>query len=121
MRPLSLNLAIIFIARITAKNLLDLLVPYVKCVVKIRRETRGMACSRRGLTPPEMDLMLMEYDSTLESIRIYADSAVQYGFMLLFVTALPCAMLLSLVNNYVKMKFNAWKILTVSLRFLTLV
>jgi hypothetical protein len=25
------------------------------------------------------------------------------------------------VNNYVKMKFNAWKILTVSLRFLTLV
>ncbi len=112
MRPLSLNLAIIFIARITAKNLLDLLVPYIKCVIKIRRATSDMA-SRRGLTPPEMDLMLMEYDSTLESIRIYADSAVQFGFMLLFVTALPCAMLLSLVNNYVKMKFNAWKILTV--------
>lgn len=113
MRPLALNVAVILLARMAAKNILDIFIPYVKCILKVRRETSGVNADAL-LTPAELDYMLMEYNTTVDSIRIYADSAVQYGFTLLFVTALPVAMLFSLINNYLKLKFHMWKILTVS-------
>lgn len=113
MRPLALNVAVILLARMFAKNILDIFIPYVKCIMKVRRETSGVEPESQ-LTPAELDYMLMEYNTTVDSIRIYADSAVQYGFTLLFVTALPVAMLFSLLNNYLKLKFHMWKILTVS-------
>lgn len=50
----------------------------------------------------------------MESINAYAYTAVQYGFVMLFITALPIANFFSLVTNYVMVKYNAWKILTVS-------
>jgi len=53
---------------------------------------------------------LMEYDNMIDSITNYADTAIQYGFTVLFVTALPIAAFLSLFNNYVKVKFRAWKL-----------
>ena len=56
----------------------------------------------------------MRYEPMLHSIQNYADTAIQYGFTLLFITALPCASFFSLLNNYVKVKFNAWKLVNVS-------
>ena len=56
----------------------------------------------------------LSYISRKESIYNYADVAIQYGFSMLFVTALPIAMFFSLFSNYIKMKFNAWKLMTVS-------
>lgn len=66
------------------------------------------------LTPPEQDFMLMTYNPLLEGIKNYADTAIQYGFSLLFITALPCASFFSLLSNYVKVKCNTWKLATVS-------
>ena len=60
--------------------------------------------------------MLMEYDNMIDSITNYADTAIQYGFTVLFVTALPIAAFLSLFNNYVKVKFRAWKLFSVRFR-----
>ncbi len=42
MRPLALNLGILMGARICVKNVLDLVIPYVKCIVKIRKEISGL-------------------------------------------------------------------------------
>ena len=50
----------------------------------------------------------------MQSVNNYADAAVQYGFSMLFVAALPIATFFSLFSNYVKLKFNAWKLMTVS-------
>lgn len=113
MEPLSINLAIIFGSRLTITNFLDVFVPWITYKQKIRSETKGIA-EDKELSPAEVDYMLMQYQPMLQSIQNYADTAVQYGFTLLFITALPCASFFSLVNNYVKVKFNAWKLITVS-------
>jgi len=53
---------------------------------------------------------LMEYDNMIDSITNYAETAIQYGFTVLFATALPIAAFLSLFNNYVRVKFRIWKL-----------
>mmetsp|Transcript_10604 Transcript_10604/g.14610 ORF Transcript_10604/g.14610 Transcript_10604/m.14610 type:complete len:162 (-) Transcript_10604:436-921(-) len=109
MQPLSINLAIIFGTRLTLTNFLDIFIPYWNYKNKLKEETKGVT---NELTPPEKDYILMNYDPMLESILNYADTAVQYGYSMLFVTALPIASFFSLFSNYVKVKFNAWKLLT---------
>jgi hypothetical protein len=124
MYPLSINLAIIFGVRLTMTNFLDIFIPYVTYKMKIKKETEGVEDKSR-LTPAEFDYMLMEYNSMLDNIENYADTAIQYGFSLLFVTALPCAAFFSLVSNYFKSKLNLWKLVsvrtTLALLFLLLV
>lgn len=115
MYPLSINLAIIFGVRLTVTNFLDIFVPYVNYKMKIKKETAGVEDLSR-LTPAEHDYMLMDYNGMLNGIECYADTAIQYGFSVLFVTALPCAAFFSLVSNFIKSKLNLWKLTTV--RFL---
>lgn len=55
--------------------------------------------------------MLSHYDTVVEGIKSYADLGIQYGFAMLFITALPIASLFCLVSNHVKIKFVIWKLL----------
>ena len=114
MYPLSINLAIIFGVRLTLTNFLDIFIPYVTYKMKIKHETEGVEDKTR-LTPAEHDYMLMDYNGMLDGIECYADTAIQYGFALLFVTALPCAAFFSLVSNYFKSKLNLWKLISVNM------
>lgn len=109
MEPLSINLAIIFGSRLTIGNFTDIFIPYFLHKQKIKNETKGIA-EDKFITPPEKDYMLLNYEPMIESIQNYADTAVQYGFSLLFVTALPIASFCSLISCYFKVKFNAWKL-----------
>jgi hypothetical protein len=113
MKPLSINLAIIFGTRLTLGNFMDIFMPWLNHKLKFRKETNGIQ-EDRVITPAEKDYMLLNYEVTLESINCYADTAIQYGFSLLFITALPIASFMSLVSNYFKVKFNSWKICDVS-------
>ena len=110
MQPLSVNLAIIFGSRLTVTNLLDMLLPIYAWWSKKKAETEGKDVSL--LTPPEHDYVLQEANILLDSIQNFADTAVQYGFTVLFITALPIATFFSLVSNYIKVKLQLWKLLT---------
>jgi hypothetical protein len=115
MEPLSINLAIIFGSRLTISNVIDIAVPYITHQRKIKAEAKDVDETKlEETTPAEIDYYLMNYRPMVEGIQVYADTAVQYGFTLLFITALPCASFFSLLNNYVRVKFNAWKLCTVS-------
>lgn len=109
MAPLSLNLAIIFGSRLVVGNFMDVFLPYMMNTLKRRKETADTDENIK-LTPAEEDYMLMQYVSILESIKNYADIAIQYGFTLLFVAALPIACGASVISNYAKTKFTAWKL-----------
>jgi hypothetical protein len=113
MRPMAINLGIIIVARIIIKNTMDVLMPFVKYWYRFYEKTNGTFDTGQ-ISPPEMDFMLMEYNPIIESVRRYADVAVQYGYTVLFAPALPIAPLLSLVYNYVKVKTQIWKLLSVS-------
>lgn len=108
MQPLSVNLAIIFGSRLTVTNALDILVPLFALRAKRERETRGKDVA--ALTPPERDYILMEADIMLDSIQCFADTAIQFGFTVLFITALPIATFFSLLSNYVKVKLQSYKL-----------
>lgn len=112
MEPLSINLATIFGLRLTLGNFTDIFIPWFFHKQKIENETKGIA-EDKVVTPPEKDYMLLNYEPMIESISNYADIAVQYGFGLLFITALPCASFCSLLSCYAKVKFNTWKLTTV--------
>ncbi len=94
------------------KNLLDIVVPYIKSVVKYYSETQGVSEGTR-LTPAEVDYMLMEYDPFMENIKNFADSVIAYGYMMLFATALPLGLVFNLFNNYAKSKLTTWKLFKV--------
>lgn len=111
MQPLSVNLAIIFGTKLTVTNLIDFLYPWVCYKMKKAEETKGV--NTEELTVAERDYLLMPYNSMLDGIYLYADRAVEFGFMILFVVALPISPLLSLVNCYIKLKFQMWKQLSV--------
>lgn len=108
MEPLALNLLIIFGTRLTLSNFLDIFLPYLKHQQKIQEETKDV--ENATLSPAEHDYMLSDYDTIIEGIQTYADSAIQYGFTMMFITALPCASFFSLLSNYIKVKFNLWKL-----------
>ena len=115
MEPLAINLAIIFGTRLFLNNLLDVVLPYISYRNKLKVDTSGVEEVR--LTPAEEDFMLLPYDSLLESINAYADTAIQYGYALLFITALPIATFCSLLNNWARVKFYLYKLFKVSFVF----
>jgi len=96
---------------LTLTNFLDIFLPWLSHRNKMKRETKGID-ENKQLTPAEKDYMLLDYASLVQNIQVYADTAVQYGFTLLFITALPCACLCSLISNYFKVKFQAWKLIS---------
>lgn len=113
MRPLALNLFVIIAARMVFKNLMDMAMPFLGYWYNSLNETKGIK-SNKLLSPPELDFMLMKYDSILENVRKYSDTVIQYGYTILFIAALPCAPFMTLIYSYLKMKFQALKLLTVS-------
>lgn len=111
MEPLSINLAIIFGTRLFCNNATDLIMARIAYEKKQKEETAG---AEDKLTPAEKNYVLLEYNATLDNIGNFADTAIQFGFSTLFVSALPIASLLSLIANYVKVKMLAWKLCKVS-------
>lgn len=110
MQPLSVNLAIIFGSRLSVTNLLDILLPIYSYYEKKKKETAGKNVDL--LTPPEKDYILQEANILLDSIQSFADTAIQYGFTVLFITALPIATFFSLLSNYIKVKLQLWKLVS---------
>ncbi len=104
MEPLQFNLGIILAERIVMRNLFSIIGPYVKDRLKMSRETHGDAKVRQAMTVAEREYVLLDIDPLQNSIQNYASIAIVYGFMAMFVTALPIAPFFTMINNYVKVK-----------------
>lgn len=138
MVPLSINLAIIFGTRLVVTNTMEILLPYYSHVCKIFEETEGTPIrltffngwwtrnennagsyaesskwiDLNQLYSAERNYFLLPFENTIPSIQRYIDTAIQYGFAVLFVTALPAAPALAIINNYAKVKFDLWKLIS---------
>jgi len=116
MRPLMINLAIIFGVRLVVTNSLDILLPYINKIMKQKAETKNKNGEGQIdislLTAAEKDYVLQEYDVLTDNISNLSDTVVQYGYMTLFITALPISCIITFFCNYVKMKLHAWRLLT---------
>ena len=111
MQPLSINLAIIFGTRLVVNNFLSVVVPYIQYRMKLKSETKDVDASL--LTGAEKDYMLQEYHVGNTDLANFADVVMEYGYMIMFVVALPISCLLSMINSYAKVKFAIWRHLKV--------
>lgn len=112
MIPLSVNLGIIFFMNLTVNNVIEVVVPIIMNKLKTKSETKGTQNSEK-LSLPERQYLLQEYDVGMNVLKEYAETAVQFGLMTVFISALPIATLIAFIYNAFEIKLDAWKLLKV--------
>lgn len=108
MIALAINLAIVFGTRLTLGNVLELLEPYLKGLLRQREEKVDVST----LSPAEQEFLLEPYDLLVGCLNDYAELAIQFGYMSFFVTALPAAVFGAFLNNFVEIRTDAYKLLS---------
>lgn len=109
MDQLALNLSIIFFTRLVSGNLIELYMPKYKAQMRVKQETGGT--DESVLTRPEQEYILAPYDIIKGVIKDYAELAIQFGYLTLFVVAFPAAPFLAFISNVVEVKVDAHKVL----------
>jgi len=107
MDELATALGTIFLTRLAVGNLTEVGVPYIKSVLKTRKETAG---TDGELTDCEKDFMAEEYHVMLGTFGDFSEMMIQFGYATLFVAAFPLCMIMSLINNWVEIRVDGWKL-----------
>lgn len=82
---------------------------------KARAEEIEAAAAEGREPTPEIELSTAEEQNEMDDYDLlsdYAEMAIQYGYITLFVVAFPIAPALALVSNYVELRVDAKKLLT---------
>ncbi len=110
MKALAMNLGILYGTSLTVNNILELGIPVIQNFIKARREAKGATLPP---TPPEVEYSLLSYDVMMENMANYAEIAIQFGYMTIFIVGLPISTLVCLINDYLEIRVDGWKLLTV--------
>jgi anoctamin-10/anoctamin-7 len=113
MEPLAINLAVIFGSRLATSNLTELLIPYCQFAF---RYFRSKKLASGAVSRPQREFMLEPYDTIKATLTDYSELAISFGYIALFVTALPFAAFAGLVWSYVESKGDGWKLCNVHQR-----
>ncbi|CAM9168269.1 unnamed protein product [Sphacelaria rigidula] len=115
MDELSTNLGTVFLTRLVVGNIAEVAIPILK-TRKRQGEKKTGADPEREFSGPEQEFMKETYDVMLGTFKDYAELTIQFGYATLFVAAYPLSCLLALVNNYIEIRIDAWKLCQVSRR-----
>jgi len=135
MDELRTQLGAIFISKVIVANVKDIGIPYLFYSLERLAEFRKLEAAKeaskatmetkiqtnesnneidelqiRQLSPAEEQMRLDEYNILLGPFRDYGDLVIIYGYTVLFVAAFPLAPLMALVNSYVQIRADAWRI-----------
>jgi anoctamin-10/anoctamin-7 len=58
----------------------------------------------------ERSFLLPTYDVMLGPFEDYAEMVIQFGYTTMFIVAFPLATVMSLFNNYIELRVDAWKL-----------
>jgi len=109
MQPLSTNISIIYVSRIFSSIVFDIFMPYLAHAKKSHRSAEETAM----LSGPEFEYEMTAYDTIRQSMQDYAAMALHFGYIALFISALPIAGLLGFISAIIEIKNSAWKLLSV--------
>jgi hypothetical protein len=79
----------------------------------LRKYAQEMAFAQGELLRPEREFMLTNYNIMKSSLNDYAEIAINFGFIALFVTALPIAAFAGFISSLLEVKADAWKLMLI--------
>lgn len=79
-------------------------------------DNASSSASRNEMSEVEKAFIMPEYHVMLGPFQDFAEMVIQFGYTTMFVAAFPLATVLSLVNNYVEIRVDAWKLCHLSRR-----
>ena len=106
MIPLAINLAIIFGTRILSGNFTGLLLPYIQYLWRVR-DTEKVGTT--AISRPHKEFMMEHYETIKATLNDFSNLAIMYGYIALFITALPFAAAAGWLSVYIESKGAAWK------------
>jgi len=109
MQPLAIQLAAIYGSRLTSNNVIEIGMDWWYYRSKFNAETKGTGKGVEHLSPPELEYALLDANVIYDSINLFVDTAIQFGYSLLFIVALPGAFMATLLSNYARVRLTAWK------------
>tara|TARA_A100001015_G_scaffold317867_1_gene435968 strand:+ start:1380 stop:3443 length:2064 start_codon:yes stop_codon:yes gene_type:complete len=116
MEILSQNLVIIFAVQIFNGSLARIGPAFVMSMwsrLKYLWITQQPAVSgeEHAISRPEIEYLLQTNDVVIQSIANYMNIAIQFGYMVLFITALPYAPIFVFISNIITLQCDVWSIL----------
>lgn len=110
MKNLAQNLGIIFAINLTIGNITEAVIPFVTFRNNLRKKGIDMR-AYKALSRPERECLMAPYDNTKESIDNYAQVAIQFGYMALFVTSLPISATFCFIWLLIEAKLDGYALL----------
>ena len=110
MGPLSTNVGIIYVTRIVSSVVFDIIMPYGQHAKKAKGRS---AEELKMLSGPEFEYEMDAYNTIDQSMKDYSAMALHFGYIALFITALPIAGFLGFISAIIEVKNSAWKLLSV--------
>ncbi|KAF9544569.1 Anoctamin-5 [Mortierella hygrophila] len=116
---LTVQLAVVFIGKQFLNGLLEMVFPWIKKTWNRKKILAEQALKRQEFlktrkqnrTPQWVkDDELPSYDGRI--LKCYRKTVIQFGFCTLFVTSFPVAPAFALINNWVDLRMEAYRLLT---------
>ena len=118
---LQLSVIIIFGSQVIVGNGIETMSPYFKYKMRLWRErvqhNKSLNLHSEGMSldyeQPEHEAKLEPYKEWYYSFDDYSEMVLQYGFVVLFVSACPLVPLLALFNNILEVHVDAYKLVCI--------
>jgi hypothetical protein len=108
MGPLAITLQILYASRLTTDNAIAIFMDWWYQGSKRNAEMKGVP-KGGSLCTPESQYILLATDTLNDNISFYADTAIQFGYCVLFVACQPICFAATLASNYLRTKLTTWK------------
>lgn len=106
MKELQTTLGTIFITRLVTGIVLSTSLPVIFQTLRERENFAGIDDERlQDVSEIERSFMKEPYDVFLGTFADYSDMAIQFGFTTMFISAFPLAAAMSLINNYIMLRY----------------
>ena len=111
MKPLAINLVFLFSIRLFVGNVTTIALPIFMYYYRL---WTGKIDARSINTDedPETEFLLEVYDTDSAILSDTCDLVIQFGFVTMFISAMPAVATFALLCNIMKMKADAWSLVT---------
>lgn len=104
-------LSTILFSRMLLGNFFEVVLPYINEKASTDKADADADPARvKNRSNAEYQYMLDTYDTMLGTFGDYAEMVIQFGYTAMFAPAYPLVMYMALVNNYVEIRVDGWKL-----------